>query len=420
MARILFTTLPATGHFHPLVPLARAAVAAGHEVAFATPASFCPTVEAVGFRCFPAGFDRRRRAARRAVPADARADGRRVHPLRQRAHPHRGRGGADGPGPPAPWRRPGRPTSSCARPPSTAAASPPRCSASPTPACAPRSPRPPPPGGSWSPRSSRPCAPPTACRPIPRWRCRSGTCTWPSSRPASGRRTTRPRPTSHLLRPEPFDRTGGEGLPAWVADLGGRADGLRHPRHLHEPLGGRLPGDPGRPARRGAEPGGDGRARPGPGAVRPAARPRAHRAVHPAVAAAAPLRPGGLPGRLQHGGDRAAARAAAGDGPARGGPAAGGAAGGPARGGAGARAGGAHRRRRSGRPCGRCWPTRPTGATPSGRGPRWRRCRAPSTAWRCSSGWPPSASHSSRRRTGPGEVRRQARPVHEGSAGMTS
>lgn len=57
--RILFTTLPATGHFHPLVPLARAARAAGHDVAFATPASFCPTVEGVGFRAFPAGFDRR-------------------------------------------------------------------------------------------------------------------------------------------------------------------------------------------------------------------------------------------------------------------------------------------------------------------------------------------------------------------------
>lgn len=56
--RILFTTLPAAGHFQPLVPMARAVAAAGHEVAFATPASYCLTVEAVGFRCFPAGFDR--------------------------------------------------------------------------------------------------------------------------------------------------------------------------------------------------------------------------------------------------------------------------------------------------------------------------------------------------------------------------
>jgi UDP:flavonoid glycosyltransferase YjiC (YdhE family) len=56
--RVLFTTLPATGHFHPLVPIANAAVAAGHDVAFATAASFCSVVEAVGFQCFPAGFDR--------------------------------------------------------------------------------------------------------------------------------------------------------------------------------------------------------------------------------------------------------------------------------------------------------------------------------------------------------------------------
>jgi hypothetical protein len=56
--RILFTTLPATGHFHPLVPIARAAVAAGHDVAIATAASFGPAVVATGFPYFPAGFDR--------------------------------------------------------------------------------------------------------------------------------------------------------------------------------------------------------------------------------------------------------------------------------------------------------------------------------------------------------------------------
>jgi UDP:flavonoid glycosyltransferase YjiC (YdhE family) len=56
--RVLFTTLPATGHFHPLVPLARATAAAGHDVAFASAASFCPVVRSAGFPCFPAGFDR--------------------------------------------------------------------------------------------------------------------------------------------------------------------------------------------------------------------------------------------------------------------------------------------------------------------------------------------------------------------------
>ncbi len=55
--RMLFTTLQMSGHFQPLVPIARAAVAAGHDVAFACAASFAPTVERVGFRAFPAGFD---------------------------------------------------------------------------------------------------------------------------------------------------------------------------------------------------------------------------------------------------------------------------------------------------------------------------------------------------------------------------
>src|SRR5215207_1381283 len=55
--RVLLTTLPGYGGLHPLVPLARALEAAGHEVAFACARSFCPPVEALGFRCFPAGFD---------------------------------------------------------------------------------------------------------------------------------------------------------------------------------------------------------------------------------------------------------------------------------------------------------------------------------------------------------------------------
>lgn len=53
---VLFTTHPAAGHFHPQVPLARALAAAGHEVAFACSPAFAPTVEATGFRCFPAGI----------------------------------------------------------------------------------------------------------------------------------------------------------------------------------------------------------------------------------------------------------------------------------------------------------------------------------------------------------------------------
>jgi len=66
--RILFTTAQHSGHFHPLVPIARAAVAAGHEVAFACAASFIPTVERAGFRAFPAGFDDRGRSLPELFP----------------------------------------------------------------------------------------------------------------------------------------------------------------------------------------------------------------------------------------------------------------------------------------------------------------------------------------------------------------
>jgi UDP:flavonoid glycosyltransferase YjiC (YdhE family) len=52
MMRILFTTTAGMGHFHPLVPLAQAAVRAGHTVAFACPQSLCPYVEVSGFQAF--------------------------------------------------------------------------------------------------------------------------------------------------------------------------------------------------------------------------------------------------------------------------------------------------------------------------------------------------------------------------------
>lgn len=54
--RVLCTCLPGYGHLHPLVPLARALQAAGHEVAFATEERFCSRVERAGFRSHPAGI----------------------------------------------------------------------------------------------------------------------------------------------------------------------------------------------------------------------------------------------------------------------------------------------------------------------------------------------------------------------------
>lgn len=54
--RVLCSCLPGFGHFHPMVPLGRALVEAGHQVAFATAERFCRRVVApAGFTAFPAG-----------------------------------------------------------------------------------------------------------------------------------------------------------------------------------------------------------------------------------------------------------------------------------------------------------------------------------------------------------------------------
>ena len=55
--RVLLTTQPAYGHFHPMVPFAAALQDAGHDVRFATGARFCEVVRAAGFDCDPAGMD---------------------------------------------------------------------------------------------------------------------------------------------------------------------------------------------------------------------------------------------------------------------------------------------------------------------------------------------------------------------------
>lgn len=54
--RVLFTSLPFSGHFYPLVPFARALATAGHDVAFAAPAFYSEAVEGAGFRHFPASL----------------------------------------------------------------------------------------------------------------------------------------------------------------------------------------------------------------------------------------------------------------------------------------------------------------------------------------------------------------------------
>ncbi len=54
--RVLCTCLPGFGHFLPMLPLARALAAAGHEVAFASAADFLPRIGKLGFAAFPAGL----------------------------------------------------------------------------------------------------------------------------------------------------------------------------------------------------------------------------------------------------------------------------------------------------------------------------------------------------------------------------
>ena len=53
--RILFTFAGGTGHFLPLVPLARAAERAGHVVAFAGQEGMVANIEAAGFTALPSG-----------------------------------------------------------------------------------------------------------------------------------------------------------------------------------------------------------------------------------------------------------------------------------------------------------------------------------------------------------------------------
>lgn len=53
--RILFTSFPGEGHLQPMLPLARAAVVAGHDVVVATGPDMAPHVERRGFTAWPAG-----------------------------------------------------------------------------------------------------------------------------------------------------------------------------------------------------------------------------------------------------------------------------------------------------------------------------------------------------------------------------
>jgi UDP:flavonoid glycosyltransferase YjiC (YdhE family) len=51
--RVLFSTAAGTGHFGPLIPFAKACVAAGHTVAVAAPGRFAEAVTGSGFTHLP-------------------------------------------------------------------------------------------------------------------------------------------------------------------------------------------------------------------------------------------------------------------------------------------------------------------------------------------------------------------------------
>jgi UDP:flavonoid glycosyltransferase YjiC (YdhE family) len=68
--RILFTFIGGRGHFEPLAPIADAAVAAGHAVAFACPELQRPAVEAAGFEAFAVAPFRDPPARKPLVPVD--------------------------------------------------------------------------------------------------------------------------------------------------------------------------------------------------------------------------------------------------------------------------------------------------------------------------------------------------------------
>lgn len=72
--RLLVTSVPGVGHLHPVVPLARAAAAAGHDVLVAVPAELVDWTQRCGLRSVAAGPSAEQRQAEAAVRAAAGHD----------------------------------------------------------------------------------------------------------------------------------------------------------------------------------------------------------------------------------------------------------------------------------------------------------------------------------------------------------
>jgi hypothetical protein len=215
------------GHFHPLVPAARALRTAGHDVWFATAPSFHPRVEASGFSVFAAGFDRERdssddryrrlQAELESLPPDGPARTLfRIHRLFGGLYAERMIRTC--------WRSwlGGGLICSCVRSPSSGHASPRRWSASRTRRCGATRCCLPTPLATWSQRTWRVCVRFTSCPRTLTTRCCSAFCTSPSSRRASAIRIRRLRRPLIFCGPVPFSSSGDEAVPEWIEDLSGR------------------------------------------------------------------------------------------------------------------------------------------------------------------------------------------------------
>jgi UDP:flavonoid glycosyltransferase YjiC (YdhE family) len=73
--RVIFTSVPATGHFNSLLPLAQAVIAAGHEAAICTSPAFEDEAAAIGLQLLPGGAETFGQLLEGAPP---RRDGRRA------------------------------------------------------------------------------------------------------------------------------------------------------------------------------------------------------------------------------------------------------------------------------------------------------------------------------------------------------
>lgn len=78
--RVLFSTTAGAGHWGPMIPVARACVAVGHEVAVAAPASFAESVRDAGFayRPFPDAPPEQMAAIFASVPSMPRSEANRL------------------------------------------------------------------------------------------------------------------------------------------------------------------------------------------------------------------------------------------------------------------------------------------------------------------------------------------------------